>query len=241
MLNPEVWRQAIRLSGEQVKWLKAMPCDCYDPASNYDHQRGCGHCLMGYLYREQTLPAGVQALVQQVKRSFLHPELGWVQEGQLQVTTMPEEIALGPLDRLVLLQREMEARERLVRGGTAPDTEGGLYTFAGSYAAGGAPGALPHAQDTVAHPYLVRIAEVSDSARVYVPRDDYNADPVAGTVVWLEGGQAPAPGAVYAVLYYYRPVYWFLSGEQTVPRPMPLTGGRGPIRGYLYWKRPGEG
>ncbi len=211
MLNPEVYRQAIRVQGEQITWLKAMPCDCYDPGTNYDQQRGCTKCLFGYIYREQELTSGVKALVTQVRRSFLHPDLGWVLEGELICTTMPDEIALGPMDRVVLLQREMTARERIVKG-----------------------------TDSLTHGDLAGVVEVSDSSGIYEAGTDYTVNLATGKISWLPGAQAPAEGAIYAVEYQYHPVFWYLSGELTVPRPTPLTETRLPQRGKLTYKGPGE-
>ena len=113
MLNVSAFRATISRMGEDVAWYKAMPCDCYDPATNYDAQRSCDKCDHGFVYRN----AGtVRALVASQKRWSMNPELGWVMQSELSITVMPDECRMGPLDKIVLLSRTELARERIQRG-----------------------------------------------------------------------------------------------------------------------------
>jgi len=112
MLNPAAWRILNLQSGERVQWLKAMPCDCYDPTANYDAQRSCTNCDHGWVYRDQ---GEQRALVAEQRRHILNPELGWVQFSELKLTTL-EGMRIGTGDKVVLLDRTALARERLHRG-----------------------------------------------------------------------------------------------------------------------------
>ncbi len=113
MLNVSVFRATISRMGEDVAWYKAMPCDCYDPATNYDAQRSCDKCDHGFVYRN----AGtVRALVANQKQWSMHPDLGWMMLSELAITVMPDECRLGAFDKVVLLQRTALARERVQRG-----------------------------------------------------------------------------------------------------------------------------
>jgi hypothetical protein len=210
-LTTASFRLALRLHGEQVRWLKAMPCSHVNAALNYDEGGSCPDCEHGFRYREMTLPSGARALVQTVRRAQAHPDIGIFMQGSLQVTVMPDEIPLSQFDKLVLTEREQQARERVVRG------------------AGGS--------DALAHPYPARVVEVSDDETVYQAGADYAFDDEKGVITWIEGGKAPQAGATYSCLYMYHPVYWFVTGEITVPRPAE-TGGFLPLRGFLTEKYP---
>lgn len=200
------FRLALQLHGEPVRWFKAMPCSHRNAATNYDDP-GCD-CEHGLTYREINLGAQVRALVQSVKRAQAHPDIGIFMEGSLQVTVMPDEIALGQFDKLVLTAREQQAREHVVKG-----------------------------EDQLVRPFVSRVVEVSDSAQVYVPVTDYTVNLNTGKISWVPKGHAPAAGATYSCQYFYHPVYWFLTGEVTVPRPAE-EGGFLPLRGFLTEKYP---
>jgi hypothetical protein len=211
MLNPEVFRQAIHAGGEQVRWLKAIPHTCYDPATNYDQQRGCEECSFGMVYEEEVLPSNVRALITNLKQKWMDAQMGLVKEGDLVCQTMPDEIWLSPLDRLVLVQREQIKWERLTKG-----------------------------VDQLSEPYPVSLAEVTDGTH-YAIGTDCQLDAATAKVEWIDGGDAPETGAVYAVQYRFNPVFWYIYGDQTPPRPATLVaGGVTPQKGFLVQKHPGE-
>lgn len=209
MLNTAAYRQLMRSSGERVVWLKALPCDCYDPSTGYDQQRGCNTCSFGMVYREQPIGANVRVLIGQLRQNYEHPEFGLIQVGQLTVQTMPDEIRLGNLDRLVLLERRELARERVRRG-----------------------------DDLLDQDFPVQLEAVAGGETVYRVNTDCALDAANRKIIWQSGG--PAEGSVYAVEYFYRPVYWFVAGEETPPRPVPGMHNMTPQKGFLVRKHPGE-
>ena len=156
MLNPYGFRLAIATMGEQFTWVKAMPCDCYDPRQNFDAQRGCDACDHGQVYESQGTCKGI---VEAVKRDMLHPDLGWIQAGQLTLTTIQADVPFGKFDKVVLIQRAEIARETLSRGA-----------------------------DDLGHTYPVAVIEVRDSTTIYVADTDYEFDDVNNKIVWLTAG-----------------------------------------------------
>ena len=113
MLNMTAYEQLFNRVAEQFRWLKALPCDCYDPTTNYDVQRGCQKCLFGHVYFDQGIKRG---LIGSQKRNVMNPELGWVQVREAVVTTMPDEVLFGQFDKLVLVERETLERSVMRRG-----------------------------------------------------------------------------------------------------------------------------
>jgi len=113
VLNPSPFTILVQAQGELIRWLKALPCQCYDPSQNYDGQRNCSLCDHGWVYRDQGTQQG---LVANQKRSVLHPELGWITQEDVTLTVMPDELRFGRFDKVVLLARTNLARELLHRG-----------------------------------------------------------------------------------------------------------------------------
>jgi hypothetical protein len=211
-MNPEVFRQAIRAGGERVRLIKAMPCTCYNPQENYDEQRGCGRCQFGQLYEEQTLADDVRVLITAVKKRYVHPEFGFVKVGDLTCQNMPDEILLGPLDKLVLVGRQMLQRQQVQKG-----------------------------VDTLSWPYPCTLRAVRDRDVKYTVDTDCELDAPNKQIVWLEGGDAPGDGDTYTVEYLYNPVFWYLLGDESPPRPVPFNTTFAPQKGYLVAKHPGSG
>ena len=146
----------VRQMGERFRWLSASPCTCYDPTTNDDRERSCGKCERGQLYTDKGEQRG---LVASLKRSVLHPDVGWVQQGELTLTTMPDEVLFGQWDKVVLLDREALARERVRRGG-----------------------------DTLPHPNPVRVLAVRDQDATYLQGRDFTFAPATGEITWLTEG-----------------------------------------------------
>ena len=224
MLNNEAFRQAIRIHGERVQLLRAMPCACYNPALNYDAQRGCDRCEHGYAYQAE---AEARGLVTQQKHSMVHPEYGLIGQSQLYLTTMPDEVNFGPFDKVVLLERTGLARERAVRGTDE----------------------LPHA--TPVEVLQVADTEYAAPSPTYDEGDAF--DLVGATLQWaspvmVAGGALVGygaarcegafvvrggfphvlwqigPSATYAVEYTYTATYWYTASDMRPPWP---TFGRG--------------
>lgn len=157
MLNPAAFELLRARSGERVQWLKALPCDCYDPTANYDAQRSCEMCTHGWVYHDM---GERKALVSELKRHVLHPELGWTQISELVLTTF-EDMRIGTGDKVVLLDRTALARERLHRG-----------------------------SDVLPHLYPVEVLTVADGSAVYAAGSDYRVNLSARTLAWLTSGPA---------------------------------------------------
>lgn len=213
MLNPAACRQAIRLHGEGVRWLEALPCDCLDPGDpEYGDHRGCEKCQYGYVYREQVLRRDEKALVTEVRREYLHPDLGLLLKGDLLCVTMADELPFGNWDRLVLTGRELHKKER-----------------------------VKYETDSLAEEYPAKLLSVASSDAEFVAGADYTFDAVDGKVVWTDGGSHPDAGATYAVHYLYNPVFWYTASGLKTPRPITGRTALMPQSGRLSLKHPVEG
>ena len=208
MLVPEAVRLMIESQGETVRWFQGLPTSTYDPKTNYVGTPGTT-VQHGNYYREPKAGTTLKAIIATVRRSINSPEFGWIQVGELTCTTMPDAIPITDGDYLVLTGREQVAKERLTVGA-----------------------------DTLSQPYPAAVLQVSDDSRVYVATTDYTVNLTTGVISWTHGGHAPAANAPYAVAYQYHPLYWYVAGDQQVPRPTPLTTTRMPLRGVLTLKPP---
>lgn len=196
MFNPALDTLNIAQLGERIAWWRASPCSCYDPATNYDGQAGCDLCEHGYIYRQQKADEQLRGIVEQVRREHIHPDFGVVQVGDLLLMTMPDEVPVSTWDKIVLLDREYEDWDRLVKG----------------------------SRDSITNPgdYVGKVREVSDSGKVYGEGEDWEFTS-PDTITWLDGGSAPSAGVVYAVLFVRRPTFWYVGGERTGARPSRLS------------------
>jgi len=210
MLNPEGFRQHIRRAGERVRWFKAYPHTCYDPATNYDHQRGCEDCEFGMYYQEHALRSAVRVLLTELKERFLHPEFGVVKMGDLVCQTMPDELRLGLLDKLVLQERSLLKRERLTKG-----------------------------VDTFSEPYPAELVSVTAGATVYRVGTDCRLGPTAVTWM-AGGNAPATNALYAVEFLYHPVFWCILGDEKPPrPLPL-CTGGLTPQRVYLVRKHPGE-
>lgn len=209
----EPFRQQMRRQGQRVRWFKAMPCSCYDPGRNY-YDRTCTKCSFGQVLWEQTLDAGVRVLISQLKKSYEHPQFGIIEAGQCSISVMPDELLLGNLDRLVLLDRRELQRERVLQ----PED--------------------PEEAPVLAQDYPIELRMVCDDTTQFEVGADVTLDTADGSLTWLDN--APAPGKLYAVEYFCNPVFWFINAEETPPSHNPTFGGELPQRGFLVRKWPGE-
>jgi hypothetical protein len=156
MLNLAGFQLGIDVAGERLEWYRALPCSCYDPVQNYDAQRGCDKCNHGQIYRSAGTATGI---VTKQRSWVMHPELGWLQVSELSLQFMPADMRLGPYDKVVLLDRETLARERLHRGA-----------------------------DTLAHLYPTQVNQIADDDTVYVAGTDYTVNLTTRAVTWLTAG-----------------------------------------------------
>lgn len=196
---------------------------CTNPAINLDRQDDCPYCHQGFLYREQVLAPGVKAKITRKTRRYVQADGEYVAAAEITIATMPDEIYLGHLDRVMLLEREEQSRLILLRGGdgyTPPE------------------GIVP---DHVPYLPLVRVTRVWNGAQVFTPVTDYGVDLSTGEIVWSASGAHPDPGDSYAAEYFYHPVYRFMGDDQKLPRATGMPGdGDTPLRGRLVWERPDD-
>ena len=90
---------------------------------------------------------------------------------------------------------------------------------------------LQRGTDQLGQLYPVTVLSVADSAAEYTQDVHWRFDAATRKIVWLSDG--PTAGAIYAVRYEHRPVYWFLGGDYRSPRPVPGTDVYTPVRGLL--------
>ena len=202
-LRPERFRKAIRRHGKLVEWWKAIPTSDYNPETNaYDRDSDTA-TEYGHIYVKQTLDNSVRALIQQVTKEVVDPNIGMIQVGDLHISFMPDEINPVRMDKFVLLETVETTRE--VHDKDVAD--------------------VLHQAD------VVDIVSVqSNDGTVYVEGVDFELD--GAEIVWLDGDESASPPAGapgYVVEYRYHPVYWYLGvrgqtrGEQDGV-PLPCNG-----------------
>lgn len=113
MLSAGPFNAAMRWRGEQIAHYQARPCTCYDPATNYDEQQGCGECEHGHVYVFQ---ANIDALIHSVKKEHLHPDFGLLQVGDLLISSVETDFPIATWDKIVLLDRSLLEWDRLIKG-----------------------------------------------------------------------------------------------------------------------------
>jgi len=168
----------------------------------------------GRRWAETLLPARVKVLAREQKDEFEHPDFGLVHVGDLILTTLPDEITVGFQDIFVFPLRTDIAREAVTRGAGA---------------------------DALVQSYPVRLVAVSDATRAYTlgTTGDCYLD-ANNEIAWTVAGEHPAEDAVYTAEYTYNQVYWYMSGKERAPRPIPFLGGTTPQQVVLTKKLPGD-
>lgn len=209
MLNTTAYRQQIAALGETVRWFKCLP--------SYDATHVANSAATaGKRYVEQILDSTVKVLAREQKDEFNHPDFGLLHVGDLVVTCLADEIRIGFEDELVFPGRTEIAREAATRAATG--------------------------NDTLLNRFPAALLSVSDATRSYVVGTASKGDCyLSGTaVVWRTGAaHKPSSGGVYTVEYSYNLVYWYTSGNERAPRPVPMSTGLTPQQVPLTKKLPG--
>jgi hypothetical protein len=212
MLNIEAYRIHMRQLGETVRWFKCLPS--YDAGFITSST-----ATAGFRWAEATVSAAVRVLVREQREEFQHPEFGLIHVGDMIMTTMADEIRVAFQDQFVFPQRLATEREAVTRAASG--------------------------DDSLVHPYPVSLLAVSDANRSYVVGTAAAGDcylTVGGAVAWRVGAaHKPTAGNVYTVEYSYNPLYWYMSGKERAPRPVPLDAtALTPQQVVLSKKLPGD-
>ncbi len=219
ILNVEDFRALIQIHGFSVRYYRAIPCPCRNPAVG-DFSRNCpimaaGDCNGQTAYREQTLAAGAKVYFDRAKKPVDDSQLGMITVGDIMAYSMPDWVPLEQFDRLVILDYAFECRETLRRGDTASEAVTQRFPFV-----------------------LDSISWLDGSTWVdggVVTSDSVTADATIqtdeatgiGSVTWRNGGSSPAPGTNYSVIYRYRPTM-YVSGISFMPsRPSVVAANNG--------------
>jgi len=211
MLNPEVFRQAIRAGGETIRWWRAVPCSCYNPEYN-KFDRSCTKCEFGHIYTEQTLAADVRALVSREKRKYPHTEEGLIKAGDLNIQVWPAEILLTPMDKVVLLQRPKPHSERVARG-----------------------------EDTLSRPYPSALVDVRDSGTEYTIGTDCTLDTTTRVITWTDGAGPDDGDTYTVTYKYFPIYWFVFGDETPTRPIPGYGAEQTPQQGYLVEKHPGGG
>jgi hypothetical protein len=208
VLNTEAYRVLMHQpgTGETFRWFKGWPTTGWAPAQGVLDDRTDTDSDHGYVYEDKGTFTG---LVSEQKRDRIHSEFGIIAAGTLWLTTMQDEVEFGQRDFIVLLERNQIYQDRL-KHGTADVLHFGLV-------AGGS--------------YVQSVGRVQDNAKIYSNGQDWRYDAETNSITWIEGGSAPASGAIFIAQYHVSPVYLYFG--ESVRSPRPVGGGQTPQKGFL--------
>lgn len=225
-LDPEAFRFLIHTHGARVKWYRSIPCPCRNP-QNGDYTRECElQCNGGYFYDLEPTPDGTKVYFDRAKKTVDDSQLGYVTQGDIMAYSMPDEVPFERLDKLVVMDWELEIRETCNRGTGAYDYLTQPWGFAIDLA-----------------------GYIANGAFVRLPKTAYSLDCTdkgKTKFTWL--ASAPAAGQNYTIIYRYRPTVW-VNGSSFMPSrmsfmqpPAPTANGRYglPVRGLMALKHPEE-
>lgn len=174
--------------GESVDVYRATPCPfCLnqDAANESSRAEGCPYnCEDGQIYSLLDLPPDVVVVVYDYNKGVYRPEFGRVPSGEAKWISMANQVTLGNQDRVVLKDREEEARQIVERG-----------------------------EDTLSHPFVIEILRVEQGMRQFEEGEDFElvvgTEDNAGNpfepsqIHWLNSG--PDVGENYSVTYLRHP------------------------------------
>lgn len=198
-------------SGKPVRWWKAFPCECVDPATGLRDEvcRASPPCNAdGRRYEEQELPVGIdggslKVLVSETKQEITAEGFGLLQAGSTVISLFRDLMPAARLDRVALLDRFETHREVLVRG-ALDETDALTYPAYANY--------LSCRQN-----------------RMGGGVDEFNSDhfgvALSGRVRWF-GPIQPAHGSRYTIEYLHFPMYYVArclanrgDGSDALPLP----------------------
>lgn len=198
----EQFREMHRERGEQIRWWKHSRCPCRSTA-NGTSDMNCPECHgTGNIYTEQTGIETYKALVRGVSENKQFASAGLLVMGDVQITTLPDELPLGEQDLILLPGRAIRLSQSMARS---------LHEF-----------------DRVNF-WIHQIDEIRDQNTIYAP-GSYTAQSTVDDyrILWNPGQPQPEPGAYYALTYHHNPLYVVLPDLGTARRL--VTGGALPQR-----------
>src|SRR3990167_8045773 len=159
-LRPERFRAVLHRHGEAFLWYRSTPNPANNPTVNaFDGS------VDENIYALQSLDDGVKVLVTSANQESQSPDFGLVRKGDMFLTSMPDELRIGTMDKVVLPDREWETKERHVKG----------------------------TDDSLSFTPVVRIVEVRDAASGVIPATNYSVDTTTG-VITFSGSPIPGTG-----------------------------------------------
>ena len=112
---PELWRDRLERLGEQIRWLRRLPCPCTNPETR-EAERDCTRCGGSrYMHEERAITAYRALVTNQMPRELIG-QLGQFQIGDVLCQTMPDEIPLSQFDVVIVPGRIEEDAALLVKG-----------------------------------------------------------------------------------------------------------------------------
>ncbi len=192
--------------GEFVDVYRATPCpSCLnqDAANESSRVEGCPYgCEDGQIYALLELPDDVVVVIYDYNKGVWRPEFGRVPSGEAKWISMAAQVTLGNQDRVVLKDREEEARQTVKRG-----------------------------VDTLSHPFAFEVLRVEQGLTQFVEGDDFELVPgtqdnagnpfTPSSINWLTDG--PDVDENYSVSYLRRPRLIY-RGDDMRPARRNFTG-----------------
>lgn len=182
-MHPQKYRELLSRRGESVRWWRASRCPCYNKQGGYQDTK-CPLCGgKAVIYSEQLNISGYRAGMRGVSEHKEFLAQGVLLAGDVQITSMPDELAFGEGDIILLPTRRLRYSESMLRG--TSDRE-----------------RLKHwASDIVEVRDLSKTYTVGEDVQVLVGGlDDY-------WLLWKEGGKSLETGTNYSVIYHHYPLY----------------------------------
>ena len=187
--SPELHRDFITRRGEAIRWYLSKICPCRDPVSG-QHDRSCDPCDgAGFLYDEQDV-SDYRALVRQVDQREEFAKFGQIYVGDITLTTMPDEIAIGEGDLVDLTSRRFRHEEVV-------QADGGSQTKL----------AWTPVEELLAVSWLEATYEIGVDVRLSTNSD---------ALYWT--GTPPAAGTRISVVYNWTPRYIVIPSMITTRR-----------------------
>ena len=171
----------IDLRGISVDWYQSMFCPCYDIRSGQPNFN-CTTCYgTGRLYLE---PKTIKTLITNVKQDKNYSIVGVWELGTCRCTPKAE-INIGVLDRIIFKNLILTFSEIINRSERPELINKDLLRF---YS-------------------IVNIIRVQTLTTIYTPEIDYKIikDNNNAFIEWQTGGQKPASGQQYSIIYEHRP------------------------------------
>jgi hypothetical protein len=179
-----LFKKLHRVRGETVRWWRAQKCYCYFNAQGTHDPRHAECGGTGMLRIEQNISA-YKALIRGVSEKEIFATPGVLHTGDVQITTLPDEIPCSTGDYILLPSRTLRETQPIKVSGTG--------------------------SDALRWQAIAGIINIRGAAGLYVQGIDYEltgSDPLGHYYIhWLDGGNVPTAGTIVSVLYTHYPLY----------------------------------